>query len=67
MMPIYSSILISSLLLGGITVEPQSIETRSTFFSQDKPVPEFLTSQAVNQMFYADSDRNTPPDRGSGR
>jgi hypothetical protein len=67
MMPIYSSILMSSLLLSGITVELQTFETRSTFFSEDKSVPEFLIAQAINQMVYADSDQNSPPDRGTGR
>ena len=57
----------SSLLLSSTAVNAQSLETRSTFLSQDKSVTELLTSQAQNQTFYADSDQETLPERGSGR
>lgn len=67
MMRVYSSILMSSLLLSSTAVNAQSVETRSTFFSQDKSVTEFSTAQAENQIFYADSDKETLPERGSGR
>jgi hypothetical protein len=67
MMRVYSSILMSSLLLSSTAVSAQSLETRSTFLSQDKSVTELLTSQAPNQTFYADSDQETLPERGSGR
>ena len=67
MMRVYSSILMSSLLLSCTAVNAQSVETRSTFFSQDKSVTEFLTAQVENQTFYADRDRETLPERGSGR
>jgi hypothetical protein len=67
MMRLYSSILMSSLILSGIAVKAQSFETRSTFFSEGKSFPEFLTAQVPNPMFYADSDRDTLPERGSGR
>jgi hypothetical protein len=67
MMRLYSSILMSSLIVSGIAVKVQSFETRSTFFSQDKSFPEFLTAQVPNPMFYADSDKDTLPERGSGR
>jgi hypothetical protein len=67
MIRIYSSILMSSLLLSTTAVNAQSLETRSTFLSQDKSVTEFLTSQVQNQNFYADSDQESLPERGTGR
>lgn len=67
MIRIYSSILMSSLLLSATAVNAQSLETRSTFLSQDKSVSEFLTSQVQNQKIYADSDQETVPERGTGR
>lgn len=67
MMRLYSSILMSSLLLGGTAVNAQSLETRSTFFAQDNSAPEFLTAVADTQIFYADQDKETPPERGGGR
>ncbi|MEG4317745.1 MULTISPECIES: heterocyst-inhibiting protein PatX [unclassified Microcoleus] len=67
MMRLYSSILISSLLLSGIAVKAQSFETRSTFFSQDNSAPEIITALADTQIFYADNDQNDPPERGGGR
>ncbi len=57
----------SSLLLSSAAVNAQSLETRSTFLSQDKSVTESLTSQVQNQIFYADSDQETVPERGTGR
>ena len=74
MMRIYSSILMSSLLLSGTAVNAQSLETRSTFFAQDNQAPEILTALADTQTFYADQDKDQdkdknkkPPERGSGR
>ncbi len=67
MMRLYSSILMSSLLLSSTAVNAQNLETRSTFFSQDKSVSELSTAQLENQTFYADNDKETPPERGSGR
>ncbi|MCC3408465.1 MAG: hypothetical protein JGK17_23340 [Microcoleus sp. PH2017_10_PVI_O_A] len=67
MMRLYSSMLMSTLLLSSTAVNAQSLETRSTFFSQDKSVPELLTAQANAQIFYADNDKDTLPERGSGR
>ncbi len=67
MMRLYSSILMSSLLLSGTAVKAQSIETRSTFFSQDNSAPEIITAVANTQNFYADSDKDVAPERGSGR
>lgn len=68
MMRVYSSIRMSSLLLSGIAVKAQSIETRSTFFSQDNSAPEIITALADTQSFHADTDQDTLPDeRGSGR
>lgn len=70
-MRIYSSILMSSLLLSGTAVNAQSLETRSTFFAQDNPGPEFLTALADTQSLYAapdkDKDKDKAPERGSGR
>lgn len=66
MVRLYSSILMSSLLVSGIAVQDQSFETRSAFFSQHKSAAEFLTAQS-EQTFYADSDKDTLPERGSGR
>lgn len=57
----------SSLLLSGIAVKAQSFETRSTFLSPDKSVTQFITAQAEKPTFYADSDKDTLPERGSGR
>jgi hypothetical protein len=67
MMRLYSSILISSLLLSGIAVKAQSFETRSTFFARDNSAPEIITAQADTQIFYADKDQDNPPQRGGGR
>jgi hypothetical protein len=67
MIRFYSSILMSSLLLSSAAVNAQSLETRSTFLSQDKSVTEFLTSQVQNQTFSADSEPDKLPERGTGR
>lgn len=67
MMRLYSSMLMSTLLLSGTAVNAQSLETRSTFFSQDKSAPEIITVQPNAQTFYADNDKDTLPERGSGR
>jgi hypothetical protein len=63
----------SSLLLTATAVNAQSLETRSTFFAQDKPDPEFVTVLADTQTLYADKDKeqdkdkDEAPERGSGR
>ena len=73
MMRVYSSLLMSSLLMSGTAVNAQSLETRSTFFAQDNSGPEFLTAIADTQSLYAahdkeqDTDKDTAPERGSGR
>ncbi|WP_445302198.1 heterocyst-inhibiting protein PatX [Microcoleus sp. F4-D5] len=67
MMRVYSSILMSSLLLSGTAVNAQSLETRSTFFAQHNSDPEILTAVADTLTFHADNDKDTPPERGSGR
>ncbi|MEG4571982.1 hypothetical protein QUA56_04535 [Microcoleus sp. N3A4] len=69
MIGVYSSILMSSLLLSGTAVNAQSLETRSTFFDRHNSAPEILTALADIQTFYADNDndKDTPPERGSGR
>ena len=73
MMRVYSSLLMSSLLLSGTAVNAQSLETRSTFFAQGNPGPEFLTALADTQSLYTehekepDKDKDTAPERGSGR
>ncbi|MEG4205587.1 hypothetical protein QUA20_16830 [Microcoleus sp. Pol7_A1] len=67
MIGVYSSILMSSLLLSSTAVSAQSLETRSTFFAQDNFAPDILTALADTQTFYADNDKDTPPERGSGR
>jgi hypothetical protein len=67
MIRLYSSILMSSLLLSSTAVNAQSLEMRSTIVSQDKSVTELLTSQVENQAFSTDSDQETLPQRGSGR
>lgn len=75
MMRVYSSLLMSSLLLSATAVNAQSLETRSTFFAQGNPSPEFLTALADTQSLYADhdkeqdkdKDKETAPERGSGR
>ena len=76
-MRVYSSLLMSSLLLTATAVNAQSLETRSTFFAQDNRAPEFLTALADTQSLYADRDReedtdkdkdkDKAPERGSGR
>jgi hypothetical protein len=72
-MRVYSTLLMSSLLLSATAVNTQSLETRSTFFAQDNPSPEFLTALADTQSLYADhdkekdTDKDTAPERGSGR
>ncbi|MEG4856769.1 hypothetical protein QUB75_02685 [Microcoleus sp. K1-B6] len=67
MMRVYSSILMSSLLLSGTAVNAQSLETRSTFFAQDNSAPEILTAIADSQTFYDKEPDNKPPGRGTGR
>jgi len=75
MMRVYSSLLMSSLLLSATAVNAQSLETRSTFFAQGNPSPEFLTALADTQSLYADKDKeqdkdkdkDKAPERGSGR
>jgi hypothetical protein len=72
-MRVYSSLLMSSLLLTATAVNAQSLETRSTFFARDNPGPEFLTALADTQSLYADNDqeqdkdKDTALERGSGR
>ena len=72
-MRVYSSLLMSSLLLSGTAVNAQSLETRATFFAQDNPGSEILTALADTQSSYADhekeqdKDKDTAPERGSGR
>ncbi|WP_442923116.1 heterocyst-inhibiting protein PatX [Microcoleus sp. A006_D1] len=66
-MRLYSSILMSSLLLSGTAVKAQSIETRSTFFARDSSVPEIITALADTQIFYADTDKDVAPEPGTGR
>ncbi|WP_445248782.1 heterocyst-inhibiting protein PatX [Microcoleus sp. OTE_8_concoct_300] len=73
MMRVYSSLLMSGLLMSSTAVNAQSLETRSTFFAQGNPSPEFLTALAHTQSLYADHDKDkdtdtdTAPERGSGR
>ena len=73
MMRVYSSLLMSSLLMNGSAVNAQSLETRSTFFAQDNPGSEFLTALADTQSLFADHEKeqdketDTAPERGSGR
>src|SRR4028119_1891106 len=71
MMRVYSSLLMSSLLLSGTAVNAQSLETRSTFFAQSNPGPEFLTVLANTQRLYAhheeEQDKDKAPPRGTGR
>ncbi|UNU27601.1 heterocyst-inhibiting protein PatX [Microcoleus vaginatus] len=68
MMRVYSSILMSSLLLSGTAVNAQSLETRSTFFAQDNSAPEILTVLPDTQSLYDDKDKDTKaPERGEGR
>ncbi|MEG4455735.1 heterocyst-inhibiting protein PatX [Microcoleus sp. N9_A1] len=66
MIGVYSSILMSSLLLSGTAVNAQSLETRSTFFAQDNSASEISTAVADTQTFY-DNDKDTPPNPGDGR
>ncbi|MEG4085368.1 heterocyst-inhibiting protein PatX [Microcoleus sp. POL10_C6] len=66
MMRVYSSILMSSLLLSGTAVNAQSLETRSTFFAQDNSAPEILTALPDTQSLY-DNEKDTAPGRGDGR
>jgi hypothetical protein len=56
----------SSLLLSATPVNAQSLEARSTFFDQDNPTPEILTTLAATQTFDADG-KDKPPQRGQGR
>ena len=57
----------SSLLLSGTTVNAQSLETRSTFFDQDNPTPEILTTLAGTSTFDGDNGKDEAPERGTGR
>ncbi|MEK0186946.1 MAG: hypothetical protein EAZ78_17115 [Oscillatoriales cyanobacterium] len=67
MMRTYSSILMSTLLLSSTPVNAQSLQIPQTFFSQDKSVPELLTSQADNPTSSTETDKDSAPERGSGR
>ncbi|MEG4234666.1 hypothetical protein QUA40_21555 [Microcoleus sp. Pol11C3] len=67
MMRVYSSILMSSLLLSAGAVNAQSLETRSTFFAQDNSASEILTAVADTQTLYDNDQDNKPPNRGTGR
>lgn len=67
MMRLYSSMLMSTLLLSSTAVNAQSLETGSGFCYQDKSAPEILRVQVNDQIFYADNDKDTLPERGSGR
>ena len=62
MIRFYSSILISSILLSSTTVHAQSLQTRSTFLSQDKSASELSTAKLENQTFYTDSDSGSKPE-----
>ncbi|XZN92170.1 MAG: heterocyst-inhibiting protein PatX [Microcoleus sp.] len=66
MMRTYSCILMSSLLLSSTPVNAQSLQIAQTFFSQDKSVPELLTSQA-DPNSSTETDKDSAPERGSGR
>jgi len=63
----------SSLLLSATAVNAQSLETRSTFFAQSNPDPEFLTALPHSPSLYADrdkeqdTDKDAAPGRGTGR
>ncbi|MEG4147129.1 heterocyst-inhibiting protein PatX [Microcoleus sp. Pol12B5] len=67
MMRVYSSILMSSLLLSGTAVNAQSLETRSTFFAQDNSASEILTALPDTQSLYDKEEDNKAPGRGDGR
>ncbi|MBE9092633.1 heterocyst-inhibiting protein PatX [Tychonema sp. LEGE 07203] len=67
MMRVYSSIMMSSLLLSATAVNAQSLESRSTFLSQDSSASEIITPRFDTQSFHADTDKDTLPERGSGR
>jgi hypothetical protein len=73
MMRVYSSLLMSSLLMSATADNAQNLETRSTFFAQGNPGSEILTTLADTQSLYADNDKgqdkdkDTAPERGSGR
>jgi hypothetical protein len=56
----------SSLLLSSTPVNAQSLQIAQTFFSQDKSVPELLTSQAEPNSS-TETDKDSAPERGSGR
>ncbi|WP_445299676.1 heterocyst-inhibiting protein PatX [Microcoleus sp. AT9_A5] len=66
-MRVYSSILMSSLLLSGTAVNAQSLENRSTFFAQDNSASEILTVLADTPSSYDKDEDNKPPKRGQGR
>ncbi|MBE9183479.1 hypothetical protein IQ270_01725 [Microcoleus sp. LEGE 07076] len=67
MMRVYSSILMSSLLLSCTAVNAQSLEARSTFLSPDNFIPQIIIDPADTQSCQADTDKETLPERGSGR
>ncbi|MEG4059026.1 MULTISPECIES: heterocyst-inhibiting protein PatX [unclassified Microcoleus] len=67
MMRVYSSILMSSLLLSAGAVNAQSLETRSTFFAQDNSASEIFTALPDTQSLYDKQPDNKPPRRGEGR
>lgn len=67
MMRVYSSILLSSLLLSATSVKAQNLETRSSLFSEGGSVSEISTAIPDNRTFHSDGDRDKLPERGSGR
>lgn len=67
MIRVYSSLLLSSLLLSATSVKAHNLEIRSPLFDREGSVSEFSTALPENQTFYSDSDRDKLPERGSGR
>lgn len=68
MMRVYSSILLSTLLLIGINSSAQASQTRF-YFSQNSDIRDELQSAQANRQHtaQADGESSVAPERGSGR
>ena len=66
-MRLYTSILLSSLLLMGTAVKAQSFESHSAVSSDSHAVNKLLAVQSDNYTVKANNESEVSPERGSGR
>ncbi|HLO49186.1 MAG TPA: hypothetical protein VK211_12280 [Kamptonema sp.] len=66
-MRVYTTLILSTLLLIGTAVRAQSFEPHSPLSSDTHSVRELLADTAENQTVQASNDNDMSPERGSGR